>query len=216
MKLFIDSANLEEIKTAASWGIINGVTTNPTLVAREGGDFRETIREICKIVNGPVSAEILSLEADEMVREARQLADWHKNVTIKIPCTPEGLKAAKALARFKIKTNVTLVFSANQVLAAAKAGATFISLFVGRLDDAGEDGLAVVEESLKILKNYDFKSELIVASVRSPLTVQRVAVLGAHIATVPYKVLEQMLKHSLTDAGIERFLKDWESVKKSK
>ncbi|MEK9132620.1 MAG: fructose-6-phosphate aldolase [Patescibacteria group bacterium] len=214
MKLFIDSANIDEIKQAASWGIIDGVTTNPSLVAKEGGDFKETVREICKIVNGPVSAEVLSLESGKMVAEAEHIATWHKNVVIKIPCTTEGLKAARKLSRLKIKTNVTLVFSANQVLAAAKAGATFISIFVGRLDDAGENGLAVVEESLKILKNYDSKSELIVASVRSPLTVQKAAALGAHVATVPYKVLEQMLKHSLTDAGIERFLKDWESVKK--
>lgn len=214
MKLFIDSANINEIKTAASWGIIDGVTTNPSLIAKEGGDFKETVKEICKIVNGPISTEVLSFEADEMISEAKVLADWHKNITIKIPCTAEGLKAVRKLSRLKIKTNVTLVFSANQVLAAAKAGATFISLFVGRLDDAGEDGLAMVEESLKILKNYNFKSELIVASIRSPLTVQKCASLGAHVATVPFKVLEQMLKHSLTDAGIERFLKDWESVKK--
>ncbi len=213
MKLFIDSANISEIKEAVSWGIIDGATTNPTLIAKQGCDFKQTVIEICKIVNGPVSAEVLSLESEKMVREARELANWHPNVVIKIPCTAEGLKAAKKLAALGIKTNVTLVFSPNQVLAAAKAGATFISLFVGRLDDSGEDGLAAVEESLQILRNYEFKSQLIVASVRSPLTMQHAAALGAHIATVPFKILQQMLAHPLTDAGIARFLEDWKNAK---
>jgi len=216
MKLFIDSANISEIKKAASWGIIDGATTNPSLIAKEGRDFKQTVIEICKIIDGPVSAEIMSTETDKMVEEAKELAKWHKNVTIKIPCTTEGLATTKELAKLGIKTNVTLVFSANQVLLAAKAGATFISVFVGRLDDAGENGLATVDESMQILNNYNFKSELIVASVRSPLTVQHAAAIGAHIATVPYKILEQMMKHSLTDAGIEKFVKDWESTKKEK
>lgn len=216
MKLFIDSANISEIKEAASWGIIDGATTNPTLIAKQGCDFKQTVIEICNIVKGPVSAEVLSLKAEEMVKEARELASWHPNVVIKIPCTAEGLKAAKRLAELGIKTNVTLVFSANQVLAAAKVGATYISLFVGRLDDSGEDGLATVEESLQILRNYEFKSQLIVASIRSPLTVQHAAALGAHIATIPFKVLEQMLKHPLTDAGIKRFLEDWGKTSKTR
>lgn len=213
MKIFIDSANINDIKTAASWGIIDGATTNPSLIAKEAcTDFETVVKEICKIVGGPVSAEVLSQQAEEMVTEAQKLAGWHKNVVIKIPCTAEGLKAVKRLAKLGVKTNVTLVFSANQVLTAAKAGATYISVFVGRLDDAKENGMAVVEYSLKILKNYNFKSELIVASVRSTDHVKTAAVLGAHIATVPFKVLEQCLKHPLTDVGIEKFLKDWGKI----
>lgn len=214
MKLFIDSANIDEIKIAASWGIIDGVTTNPSLIAKEGLDFKQTVLEICEIVDGPISAEVLSLEADKMVEEAKELVKWHKNVIIKIPCTAEGLKAAVELSRMKIKTNVTLVFSANQVLAAAKTGATYISPFVGRLDDAGENGMAMIVESMQILKNYGFTSQIIVASVRSPEHVKKAAIIGAHIATVPFKILEQMMQHPLTDAGIKKFLADWETVKK--
>jgi len=213
MKLFIDSANLNEIKKAASWGVIDGATTNPTLVAKEGRDFKQTVIEICKIVKGPVSAEVMSPDAKGMIAEAEKLAKWHKQVIIKIPCTEEGIKAAKTLEAKGIKTNVTLVFSSNQVLLAAKAGASYISPFVGRLDDAGEDGLAMIDESLQILRNYGFKSQIIVASVRSPLTVQQAAAMGAHVATVPFKILEQMFKHPLTDVGIEKFKKDWQQTR---
>lgn len=211
MKLFIDSANLNEIKKAASWGVVDGATTNPTLVAKEGRDFKQTVIEICNIVKGPVSAEVMSPDAKGMIAEAEKLAKWHKQVIIKIPCTEEGIKAAKTLEAKGIKTNVTLVFSPNQVLLAAKAGASYISPFVGRLDDVGEDGLAMIDESLQILQNYGFKSQIIVASVRSPLTVQQAAAMGAHVATVPFKILEQMFKHPLTDVGIEKFKKDWNS-----
>lgn len=214
MKIFIDSANIDEIRAAAGWGIVDGVTTNPSLVAKEGRDFKEVVQEICAIVDGPISAEVLSLEADKMIAEAREIAVWHKNIVIKLPCTAEGLKASVALAELGIKTNVTLVFSANQVLLAAKAKATFISPFVGRLDDAGEDGLQMIDEAMRIIRNYGFTSEIIVASIRSPLTVQKAAAIGAHIATVPFKILEQMVKHPLTDAGIKKFLQDWEAAKK--
>ncbi len=209
MKFFIDTANIEEIKTAHDWGIVDGVTTNPSLIAKEGRDFKQVVLEICDIVDGPVSAEVISLEAEEMIVEAKKLAAWHKNVVIKIPCTPDGLKAVKQLAGLGIKTNVTLVFSANQVLLAAKAGATYISLFVGRLDDAGEDGLQVIGDSVAIIENHNFASQILVASIRSPLTVQKAAVLGAHVATIPFKILQQMFQHPLTDIGIKTFLDDW-------
>jgi transaldolase len=214
MKLFIDSANIEEIKTAALWGIIDGVTTNPTLVSQEKKDFKKTVLEICKLVNGPVSAETISLDAEGMVKEGKIFAAWHKNIYVKVPATVEGIKAVQKFKKLKIKTNVTLVFSANQVLLAAKAGADFISPFVGRLDDAGEDGLRMVAESLQIIENYNFSSQILVASVRSPLTVERAATMGAHISTLPFKVLEQMYKHPLTEQGIKKFLEDWKSVKK--
>ncbi len=213
MKFFIDTANIEEIKTAYSWGVVDGVTTNPSLVAKEGKNFKEVVLEICNIVDGPISAEVIGLESAKMIEEAKELATWHKNIVIKIPCTPEGLKAVVELSKQNIKTNVTLVFSANQVLLAAKAGATYISPFVGRLDDAGEDGLEMIANSLAIIENYNFSSQILVASIRSPLTVQKAAVLGAHVATIPFKVLQQMFKHPLTDAGIKKFLEDWESVK---
>ncbi len=212
MKLFIDSANLEEIKTAGSWGVIGGVTTNPTLIAKEGKDFKKTILQICKLVNGPISAETISLDAEGMVKEGKVFAAWHKNIYVKVPATIEGIKAVKKFKALKIKTNVTLVFSANQVLLAAKAGANLISPFVGRLDDAGEDGMNMIAESLQIIENYKFDSQILVASVRSPLTVERAATIGAHIATVPFKVLEAMYHHPLTDAGIVKFLDDWKKV----
>jgi len=216
MKFFIDTANVEEIKKAVAWGLVDGVTTNPSLVAKEGRDFKQTVLEICELVDGPVSVEVISLEADKMVEEAKDLAKWHKNVIIKLPCTTEGLKACKKLEGSGIKTNVTLVFSSNQVLCAAKAGASYISPFVGRLDDAGEDGLKMIEESLQIIKNYGFTSQIIVASIRSPLTVAKSAELGAHVATIPFKIMEQLVKHPLTDVGIKKFLADWEGVKKIK
>jgi len=213
MKIFIDSANIEEIKEANSWGIVDGVTTNPTLVAREGRNFKQVVLEICEIVDGPISAEVVSLKAGEMIEEAKEISKWHKNIIIKIPCTAEGLKAVKKLTAEGIKTNVTLVFSANQVLLAAKAGATYISPFVGRLDDMGEDGLMMIESSMDVIENYGYESQILVASIRSPLTVEKSAVIGAHVATIPFKVLKQMIKHPLTDNGIDAFLKDWESVK---
>lgn len=213
MQLFIDTANIEEIKTAASWGVIDGVTTNPTLVAREGRNFKDVVHEICEIVDGPISAEVVSTDAAGMVAEAKEISHWHKNIVIKIPCTPEGLKAVKVLSGQGIKTNVTLVFSANQILLACKAGASYISPFVGRLDDAGEDGMKVIEEGVMIIKNYHFNSQIIVASVRSVDHVKKAALLDAHIATVPFKILSEMFNHPLTDAGIKKFLADWEAVK---
>ena len=213
MKFFIDTANIEEIKTAHAWGLVDGVTTNPSLVAKEGRNFKQVVLEICDIVDGPISAEVISLEADKMIVEAKELAAWHKNIIVKIHCTPDGLKAVKELAKKKIKTNVTLVFSANQVLLAAKAGATYISPFVGRLDDAGEDGMEMIANSVAIIKNYNFSSQILVASIRSPLTVQKAAVIGAHVATIPFKVLQQLFKHPLTDVGIKTFLADWEKLK---
>ena len=214
MKIFLDTANVDQIREAASWGIIDGVTTNPSLIAKEGRDFKEVVREICEIVDGPISAEVISLDADGMVEEARELAKIHKNIVIKIPMTVEGLKAVKKLSAEGIKTNVTLVFSSNQALLAMKAGATYVSPFVGRLDDIGHVGMDIVAEILDIIDNYGFSTEVIVASVRHPAHVLEAALLGAHIATVPYAVLEKMVKHPKTDEGIERFLKDWEKVPK--
>lgn len=214
MKIFLDTANVSEIKTAAGWGVVDGVTTNPSLIAREGRDFKQTVLEICEIVSGPISAEVISLEADKMVEEGEGLAAWHKNVVVKIPCTPDGLKATKILESQGIRVNVTLVFSVNQVLLCAKAGASFISPFVGRLDDVGEDGMKMIAEAMAVLENYNFKSEIIVASVRSGEHVKKAALAGAHIATIPFKILSEMFKHPLTDAGIAKFLADWEKVNK--
>ena len=214
MKIFLDTANVEQIREAASWGIIDGVTTNPSLIAKEGRDFKEVVREICEIVDGPISAEVISLDADGMVEEARELAKIHKNIVIKIPMTVEGLKAVKRLSAEGIKTNVTLVFSADQALLAMKAGATYVSPFVGRLDDIGHVGMDLVAQVMDIIDNYGFETEVIVASVRHPTHVLEAALLGAHIATVPYAVLEKMVKHPKTDEGIDRFLKDWEKVPK--
>ena len=214
MKLFIDTANLDEIKTAASWGIIDGVTTNPTLIAREGRDFKKTILEITKMVDGPISAETVSLDAAGMVKEGKEFAKWHKNIHVKVPCTSEGIKAVKEFGKLGIKTNVTLVFSVSQVLLAAKAGATLISPFVGRLADAGEDAMQMIAESVQIIDNYNFESQLLVASVRDTRMVTDAATFGAHIATCPFKVLEAMFKHPLTDKGIEKFLEDWKKANK--
>ena len=214
MKLFIDTANLEEIKTAASWGVIDGVTTNPSLIAKEGKDFKSVVQEICSIVDGPISAETVSLDAAGMVKEGKEFAKWHKNIHVKVPATSEGIKAVVKFKKLGIKTNVTLVFSANQVLLAAKAGATLISPFVGRLVDAGENGMDMIAESVQIIENYNFSSQILVASVRDTRMVTDAAVLGAHIATVPFKVLEACFKHPLTDKGIEKFLQDWEKAKK--
>lgn len=212
IKLFIDSANVEEIRAAAELGVISGVTTNPSLIAREGRNFIEVVREITSIVDGPVSAEAVSTEAGPMIAEAEKLAAIHPNVVVKIPMTGEGLKAVHALAPKGIKTNVTLVFSANQALLAALAGATYVSPFVGRLDDAGHDGIALVEQIAQIFQLHDLATKIISASIRHPLHVTQSALAGADIATVPYKVLVQMLKHPLTDLGIEKFLADWATV----
>lgn len=213
MKIFIDTANLDEIRDVHSWGILDGVTTNPSLIAKEGRNFEEVIKEITDIVDGPISAEVVSLEAKGMVEEALSLSKIHPNVIIKLPMTKEGLKACKELTMQKIKTNVTLVFSANQALLAAKAGATYISPFLGRLDDIGHDGMNLIQECVEILEYYGYESEIIAASIRHPLHVTQAALAGSHVATIPYKVLTQMLKHPLTDSGIEHFLADWESVK---
>lgn len=212
MKIFLDTANVDEIKEAVSWGIIEGVTTNPTLAAKEGKAFQEVLREIVSIVNGPVSAEVISAESSQMVREAEELARVGKNVVIKIPVCPEGLKAVSVLSKMGIKTNVTLVFSSNQGLLAALAGATFVSPFVGRLDDAGNEGMEVVRELAQIFSLHLIPTKIIAASIRHPIHVIEAAKAGAHIATVPFKVLELMVRHPLTEVGIERFKKDWEHL----
>ncbi|WP_099202917.1 fructose-6-phosphate aldolase [Miniphocaeibacter massiliensis] len=213
MKFFIDTANVEEIKEVASWGIVDGVTTNPSLIAKEGRIFKDVIKEITKIVDGPISAEVISLDSDGMVKEAMDLVPINKNIVIKLPMTKEGLKACKQLSDKGVKTNVTLIFSASQALMAAKAGATYVSPFLGRLDDISSDGMILIEDIVEIFTNYDIDTEIICASVRHPIHLVNCAKIGADIATVPYKVFEQMLKHPLTDMGIEKFLKDWESVK---
>lgn len=212
MKLFVDTANTEEIRKANDLGVICGVTTNPSLIAREGLEFKSVITEITSIVDGPISAEVISLEAPKMVEEAVELSKIHKNIVIKLPMTEEGLKATKQLTEKGIHTNVTLIFSAAQALLAAKAGATYVSPFIGRLDDIGMDGMALVKDIADIFKLHDIKTEIIAASIRGPLHVVEAAKAGAHIATVPYKVIVQMTKHPLTDNGIERFLKDWEGL----
>ncbi len=213
MKFFIDTANVEEIRKAWDVGVIDGVTTNPSLISKENREPVGLLREICGIVDGPVSAEAVSLSAGEMVKEAGGLAGIHKNIVVKIPMTEDGLKAVKKLSAAGIKTNVTLVFSAGQALLAAKAGATYVSPFVGRLDDIGHSGMDLIRDMIDIFDNYMFRTEVIVASIRNPLHVLDAARIGAHIATIPYSVITQLLKHPLTDIGIEKFLKDWEKVK---
>ena len=213
MKLFIDTANVDEIKEIAEWGVVDGVTTNPSLIAKEKRDFKEVVTEITGIVDGPISAEVVSLKHDEMVEEAKELAKIHKNIIIKVPMTEEGLIAVKELHAMGIKTNVTLLFTSTQALLAAKAGASYVSPFLGRLDDISTNGLNLIEEIMDIFNNYDYDTEVIAASIRHPMHVVECARLGCDIATVPYKVFKQMLHHPLTDSGIERFLKDWESVK---
>ena len=214
MKFFIDTANVEEIGKAWELGVIDGATTNPSLIAKEGRDPVALLKEICSIVNGPVSAEAVSMDADGMVREGQSLSKIHENIVIKIPMIEEGLKAVKRLSGMGIKTNVTLVFSPSQALLAAKAGATYVSPFVGRLDDISHVGMGIVGEIIEIYENYMFATEVIVASVRNPLHVVEAAKIGAHIATIPYSVIIQLIKHPLTDIGIEKFLKDWEKVPK--
>ena len=213
MKFFLDTANLDEVREVAGWGILDGVTTNPTLVAKETGKFEDMIREICAVCPGPVSAEAVSLKADEIVPEARRLARIAPNVVVKVPIGPEGLKATKVLAAEGIGINMTLIFSASQALLAAKAGAKFVSPFIGRLDDASEDGMGLIEEIVTIFENYRFGTEVIVASVRHPRHVVEAALLGADIATIPFGVMQKLVRHPLTDAGIARFLADWRKVK---
>ncbi|MBI6873156.1 fructose-6-phosphate aldolase [Clostridium aciditolerans] len=214
MKIFIDTANVEEIKRVAEWGILDGVTTNPSLIAKEGRDLKEVIEEICSIVDGPISAEVMSLESKKMVEEARELVKLHKNVVIKIPMCEEGLKAVAILAKEGIKTNVTLIFSAQQALLAAKAGASFVSPFLGRLDDIGNEGITIISDISDIFDIYGIETEIISASVRHPIHVLECAKAGSDIATIPYKVLVQMLKHPLTDIGIEKFIEDYNKSQK--
>ena len=214
MKIFIDTANIEQIKEVNSWGILDGVTTNPSLIAKEKKDFATIVNEICEVVDGPISVEVISLKAEGMFAEGMKLAAVNENIVIKVPMTEEGLKATKLLSNEGVAVNMTLIFSANQALLAAKAGARYVSPFVGRLDDVGQDGMALVSDIMDILDNYEYDTEVIVASVRDPIHVADAARMGAHIATIPFDVLKKMFKHPLTDIGIERFLKDWEKVSK--
>jgi transaldolase len=213
MKFFIDTANIEEIKEAASIGVLDGVTTNPTLISREEGHPTDILKQICEIVDGPISAEVVALDWEGMVKEGTEVAKLHDNIVVKIPMTKEGLKAVKALNSDGIRTNVTLVFTAIQALLAARAGASFISPFVGRLDDITTPGMESISQIVQIFRNYSIQTEIIVASIRNPLHVLDAALMGADIATIPFKVIEQLTKHPLTDKGIENFLKDWEKVK---
>lgn len=209
MKIFADSANLEEIQEVASLGVVDGVTTNPSLIAKEGADIHSRIRQICEIVDGPVSAEVIATAWEPMVEEGRELAAIHDNVVIKVPIGPEGLRAVKKLREENINTNVTLIFSPSQALLAAKAGASYVSPFVGRLDDISQPGMEMVADIVQIFYNYDFATEVLVASVRHPVHFLEVARMGAHVATLPPKVIPQLLKHPLTDIGLEKFLADW-------
>lgn len=214
MKIFLDSANLNEIKEAVSWGIIDGLTTNPTLLAREGKEPKKLLRDISKVISGPINAEVVSLDSAGILSEAEELVKIASNIVIKIPVNQEGLKAVKLLSQKNIKTTVTLIFSATQALLAAKAGATYICPFIGRLDDISQDGMSLVEEIAVIFDNYNLQTEILVASVRHPIHVVQSALIGADAVTVPFKVIKQLLNHPLTDAGIKRFLDDWEKLKK--
>jgi len=213
MKFFIDTANIDEIKEAHSMGMVDGVTTNPSLIAKEGREFEEIIKEICDIVDGPISAEVISIDTEGMLKEARHLAKIHKNIVVKIPMTVDGLKTTRTLTEEGIKTNVTLAFSPLQALMAAKAGATYISPFVGRLDDLAQEGLVLVEQIVEIYSNYAFDTEIIIASVRNPLHVLDAALIGADIATIPFNVLGKLAAHPLTDKGLKAFLDDWNKRK---
>jgi len=213
MKFFIDTANIFEIKQAVEMGMVDGVTTNPSLIAKEGRKFEDILKDICKVVDGPVSAEVISLDVKGMVSEGKKLAKLSDNIVIKVPMTIDGLKAVKQFSAVGIRTNVTLVFSASQALLAAKAGAAFISPFVGRLDDISENGMDLISNIMTILDNYGFASEVIVASIRNPMHVVESALIGADIATIPFKIIEQLAKHPLTDIGIEKFLADWQKRK---
>jgi transaldolase len=212
MKFFIDTANLSEIKEAKALGLIDGATTNPSLAAKEGGDFKKLVYEICEVVDGPVSAEVVALEEEAIIKEARELVKIHKHIVVKIPMIPEGLKAVRRLSQEGIKINVTLIFSPTQALLAAKAGATYASPFVGRLDDVSEIGMNLIEQIVKIYDNYDYKTEVLVASIRNPVHVVDAALMGAHVATMPFSVMQQLSKHPLTDVGLKKFLADWEKL----
>jgi len=214
MKIFLDTASLEEIREGAAWGVVDGVTTNPSLLARETGDPEEILLEICKSVDGPISAEVVATDLEGMLREGRHWAGVHKNIVVKVPCTLDGLKATKALSSAGHKVNVTLIFSATQALLAAKAGATFVSPFVGRLDDIAAPGMELVADIVQIFDNYDFDCEVLAASLRHPIHVVEAAKIGAHVGTMPMAVLTSLLKHPLTDIGLKRFLDDWEKAKK--
>ncbi|HET9063430.1 MAG TPA: fructose-6-phosphate aldolase [Candidatus Binatia bacterium] len=214
MKIFIDTAEIEEIREAASWGVLDGCTTNPSLVAKTGRKFETVLAEICDIVDGPISAEVISTKADDMVDEGRRLAKLHRNIVVKVPMITEGLKATRRLSEEGIRVNVTLIFQPGQAMLAAKAGASYLSPFVGRLDDIGEDGMAMVATMVEMLDNYDYPAEVLVASVRTPNHFIEAARMGADVATCPFKVLEQLLKHPLTDKGLAAFLADWEKANK--
>lgn len=214
MRFFIDSANVEEIREIHEWGILSGVTTNPSLVAKEGRDFIETLREIIDIVDGPISAEVISTDAKGMIEEAEKYASLSKNIVIKVPMTEEGLKAVKVFSKRKIKTNVTLVFTANQALLAARAGATYVSPFLGRLDDIGHNGLQLISDIAEIFDIHEIDTEIIAASIRHPVHVLEAARRGAEIATIPYKVFKQLLHHPLTDSGLQKFLADWQNMQR--
>lgn len=209
MKLFLDTANVEEIKEIASWGVLNGVTTNPSLVAKEGIDFKTRVKEICKIVDGPVSAEVVTENAEEMISQGKDIATWASNVMVKVPLTPAGLRACKVLSEEGIKVNVTLCFSVNQAILAAKAGATFVSPFVGRLDDINQDGNELIAQISEVFDIYDFDTEVLAASIRHPIHVTQAALAGADICTMPFKIFKQLVSHPLTDQGIEKFMADW-------
>ena len=214
MKFFIDTANIAEIKEAASMGVLDGVTTNPSLVAKEGKDFRKLLKEICAIVDGPISAEVISTEFDGIMKEGRELSKIHRNIVVKVPLIKEGLKAVKALKAEGIRTNVTLCFSPTQALVAAKAGAYFISPFIGRLDDVSTNGMDLIRQIVTIYRNYKYDTQVLVASVRHPLHVVEAAMIGADICTIPFKVIEQLIKHPLTDIGLQKFLEDWNKSQK--
>lgn len=212
MKFFIDTANIKEIREAAALGILDGVTTNPSLVAKEGKDFRKLLDEILSIVDGPVSAEVISTDYDGLLKEAHEYAAIHHNIVVKVPLIKEGLKAVRTLASENIKTNVTLCFSPSQALLAAKAGATYISPFVGRLDDISHDGMGLISQIVQIYKNYDYKTEVLVASIRHPLHLVEAALMGAHVSTMPFSVIDKLFNHPLTDLGLEKFLSDWKKL----
>lgn len=209
MKLFLDTANVDEIKEIASWGVLSGVTTNPSLVAKEGQDFKTRVKDICKIVDGPVSAEVVTEDADEMIKQGKDIATWASNVMVKCPLTPAGLKACKASSSEGIKVNVTLCFSVNQAILAARAGATFVSPFVGRLDDINQDGNELIAQIAEVFDIHGFETEVLAASIRHPIHVTQAALAGADIATMPYKIFKQLVSHPLTDQGLEKFAADW-------
>ena len=214
MKFFIDSANIDHIKEAASYGLLDGVTTNPSLVAKEGKNFKELLNEIVKVVDGPISAEVVSTEYNGILKEAEDLSKIHKNIVVKVPLIPEGIKAVKTLSEKGIKTNVTLCFSPTQAILAAKAGATYISPFVGRLDDISHDGMELISQIVQIYRNYDYKTQVLVASIRHPLHIVEAGLMGADVCTIPYEVIGKLFKHPLTDIGLEKFLSDWKKSQK--